>query len=355
MDEWQSVPLQCVSQYRERGDRRGEGETMRPFHYERVREVDQAIGLLAREPGAAVIAGATELLNWMKEGIAAPALVVDINALPLADIAVARDSIRIGALARLSDVAAHAEVRRELPSLARAIELAASPQLRNMGTMAGNLLQRTRCPYFRAEVPLPCNKRVAGSGCAALHGENRSHAIFGWSEHCVATHPSDPAVALLGLDARVVVRGAAGERTVPLADLHRLPGDQPQRETTLAHDELVLAIDVPLSPIARASRYLKVRERASYEFALVSAAAGVVLARERVTDARVVLGGVAHRPWRMMEAERALRGTALDRQHVRAAIDAELAQARPLEHNAFKVELARTIATRAVLQAGGVS
>jgi xanthine dehydrogenase YagS FAD-binding subunit len=302
-----------------------------------------------------VIAGATELLNWMKEGIAAPALVIDINALPLADIEVARDSIRIGALARLSDVAARPEVQRELPSLARAIELAASPQLRNMGTMAGNLLQRTRCPYFRAEVALPCNKRVAGSGCAALHGDNRTHAIFGWSEHCVATHPSDPAVALLGLDAGLVVRGVVGERTVPLADLYRPPGDLPQRETTLARDELVLAVDVPLSPVARASRYLKVRERASYEFALVSAAAGVVLARDRIIDARVVLGGVAHRPWRMIEAERALRGAALDAPHVRAAIDAELAQARPLEHNAFKVGLASATAIRAVLQSGGRS
>jgi xanthine dehydrogenase YagS FAD-binding subunit len=328
---------------------------MKPFRYERVRDVEQAAAMLAREPDAMVIAGATELINWMKDGITSPALIVDINQLPLARIEVTRDAIQIGALARLSDVATHTDVRRELPSLAHAIDLAASPQLRNMATIAGNLLQRTRCPYYRAEVALPCNKRTPGTGCGARHGDNRLHAIFGWSEHCVATHPSDPAVALLALDARVIVRGPGGERTIPLAELHRLPGDEPQRETTLTHDELVVAIEVPRSPLARASTYLKVRERASYEFALISAAAGIVRAGDRIGEVRLVLGGVAHRPWRMATAERSLRGVALEPRQVRAAIDAELAAARPLEHNAFKIELAGRTATRAVLAAGGVS
>jgi xanthine dehydrogenase YagS FAD-binding subunit len=326
---------------------------MRPFHYERAADLSAAIDRLSLDREAAVVAGATELLNWMKEGIASPARLIDINALPLAGIEIRGRELRIGALARMSQVAAHPTVRREFPAVAEALELSASPQLRNMASMGGNLLQRTRCPYFRADTVLACNKRVPGSGCAARHGMNRSHAIFGASEACVATHPSDVAVVLSALDANVLVRGHGGERTIPLAELHRLPGDEPARETTLEHGELVLAIDVPLSAAARSSRYLKLRERASFEFALVSAAAGVELDGNRIRTARVALGCVAPRPWRLRAAEKALVGSRLEDAELRQALDEDFRAARPLAHNGFKIELARRAATRALVMAGG--
>jgi xanthine dehydrogenase YagS FAD-binding subunit len=255
----------------------------------------------------------------------------------------------------MSEVAAHPDVRRELPVVAEALELSASPQLRNMASMGGNLMQRTRCPYFRAEVSLPCNKRAPGSGCAARHGENRGLAIFGWSEACVATHPSDLAVALSALDASIVVRGPGGERAVPATRFHRLPGDDPARDTALEAGEIIVAIDVPLSAEARSSRYLKLRERASYEFALVSAAAAVTVADGHIRRARLALGGIAHRPWRLHATERALAGAPLDERRVRAALAEDLDAARPLEQNGFKVELARRAAARAVMLAGGAS
>jgi xanthine dehydrogenase YagS FAD-binding subunit len=326
---------------------------MRPFTFERARDLGQVIAALTSDPDAVLIAGATEMLNWMKEGIAAPTRVIDINALPLGQIELGRDRLRIGALARMSDVAAHAGVRREFPAIAEALELSASPQLRNMASMGGNLLQRTRCPYFRAETALPCNKRAPGTGCAARRGENRTHAIFGWSDACVATHPSDVAVALCALDARVLVRGPDGERAIAMTELYRLPGDQPARETTLVRGEVIVAIDVPRSPAARSSRYLKVRERASYEFALVSAAAAVAMAGDRIGRAQLALGGVAHRPWRLRAAEAALAGQPLEPATLRAALERDFAAARPLEHNAFKIELARRAAVRSLMMAGG--
>jgi xanthine dehydrogenase YagS FAD-binding subunit len=326
--------------------------TMRPFHYARAADLATAIDQLSSDREAAVVAGATELLNWMKEGIVGPARLIDINALPLAGIELSETTLRIGALARMSEVAAHPAVRRELPAVAEALELSASPQLRNMASMGGNLLQRTRCPYFRADTVLACNKRLPGSGCAARHGMNRSHAIFGWSEACVATHPSDVAVALAALDATILVRGRDGERTIPLVELHRLPGHEPVHETTLEHGELVIAIEVPRSAAARSSRYVKVRERASYEFALVSAAAGLELDGGRVRTARVALGGVAPRPWRLRAAEQALVGSRLEEAALRRALDEDLRAARPLANNGFKVELARRAATRAIVMAG---
>ena len=328
---------------------------MDPFSYERVGDVETAVAAIARDPGAAFIAGGTELLNWMKERIATPRRLLDINDLPLGAVELTGSTLRLGALARMSDVAAHPEVRRRIPAVARALELSASPQLRNMASMGGNLMQRTRCPYFRADAVLPCNKRTPGSGCAARHGENRAHAIFGWSDACVATHPSDLAVALAAFDAVVHVRGAGGERTIPMGEFHRLPGETPERDTTLRQDELITAIEIPLSAATAASEYVKVRERASYEFALTSAAAGIAVAGDRIVEARLALGGVAHRPWRLRRAEQALVGVAPSRDAFRRAVEADFLDARPLEHNEFKVELAKRTALRALAIAGGLA
>jgi xanthine dehydrogenase YagS FAD-binding subunit len=256
-------------------------------------------------------------------------------------------------LARMSDVAADPEVRRRFPVIAEGLLFAASGQLRNMASMGGNLLQRTRCAYFRDGDDLPCNKRRPGSGCSALHGLNRNHAIFGWSDACVATHPSDVAVALAAMDATVRVRGPDGERPVPIADFHRLPGDAPETDTVLGRGDLIVAIDVPPSAEGRASHYLKVRDRQSYEFALVSAAAAVAVEGGRIRSARLAMGGVAHKPWRLASAEAALRGVALDDDdRLKAAIAESFAEARPLTHNAFKIELAQRAALRALQNAG---
>ncbi len=328
---------------------------MDPFSYERVSDAETAVAAIARDQGAAFIAGGTELLNWMKERIATPRRLLDINDLPLADVELTGSTLHLGALARMSEVASHPEVRRRIPAVARALELSASPQLRNMASMGGNLMQRTRCPYFRADAVLPCNKRTPGSGCAARHGENRGHAIFGWSDACVATHPSDLAVALAAFDAVVHVRGGDGAPTIPIGELHRLPGETPERDTTLRHDELITAIEIPLSPAAAASEYVKVRERASYEFALTSAAAGLAVAGGRIGEARLALGGVAHRPWRLRRAEQALLGVAPSRDAFRRAVEADFLDARPLEHNVFKVELAKRTAVRALAIAGGLA
>jgi xanthine dehydrogenase YagS FAD-binding subunit len=328
---------------------------MDPFAYQRIGDPDSAIMAIAREPGAAFIAGGTELLNWMKERIATPRRLLDINELPLDEVGVRDGVLRVGALARMSDVAAHPEVRLVAPAIARSLELSANPQLRNMASMGGNLLQRTRCPYFRADAVLACNKRTPGSGCAARDGENRTHAIFGWSEACVATHPSDVAVALAALDAVVQVRGPSGERVIPIGEFHRLPGDTPELETTLARDELITAIEVPLTPAAARSDYLKVRERASYEFALTSAAAGLEIEAGRIRDARIALGGVAHKPWRLTAAEHALRGADLTMKALREAVESAFGDARPLSQNGFKIELAKRTAVRALAMAGGVA
>jgi xanthine dehydrogenase YagS FAD-binding subunit len=329
---------------------------MQPFTFERATSVDGALAAMTsarRTNDAMFVAGGTELLNWLKEGIAAPAHLVDINALPLGEVRVDADAVRLGALSRMSDVAADPHVRAECPAVAEALELSASPQIRNMASMAGNLMQRTRCPYFRAEVPLPCNKRVPGSGCSALQGENRSHAIFGWTDACVATHASDAAVALAALDATIAIRGPAGTRTIPLLDLYRLPEVRRAGDTTLAPGELIVEIAVPRSPLARASRYIKGRERASYEFALVSAAAAVTLEGGRIAGARIALGAVAHTPWRLRRAEQALAGRTLDRDGLLDAVRLDFDEARPLRHNGFKITLAQRVAVRALELAGG--
>jgi xanthine dehydrogenase YagS FAD-binding subunit len=280
---------------------------------------------------------------------------LDINGLPnMARIdALPEGGLRIGALARMSDVAADIEVRRRFPVIAESLLFAASGQLRNMASIGGNIMQRTRCAYFRDEIGDRCNKRKRGSGCAALGGLNRNHAIFGWSESCVATNPSDLAVALAAMDAIVIVLGKAGERRIPFTDFHRLPGSTPERDNVVDRGDLIVAIEVPATVEARASHYLKVRDRASYEFALVSAAAGVATDDRRIRSARLAMGGVAHKPWRLTAAESGLRGISLDDiDALRSAIAASFIDARPLAHNAFKVDLAQRVALRAVQIAG---
>ncbi|MQA87037.1 MAG: xanthine dehydrogenase family protein subunit M [Streptosporangiales bacterium] len=316
---------------------------MRDVGYLRVGDTAEALTAAAR-PGARLIAGGTELVNLLKERIEQPDLLVDISRLPLTDITVGPDGLHLGALARMSDVAAHPEVRSGYPAIAQALELSASPQLRNMATMGGNLMQRTRCPYFRADHDLPCNKRRPGSGCSAIDGDHRAAAIFGASESCVATHPSDLAVALVALDAQV--RTTA--RTLPARDLHRLPGDQPHRDTVLDHGEMILGIDVPVSP---PSAYLKVRERGSYEFALVSVAVAAETSGGVIRTARAALGGVAPKPWPL---DVDLAGVPLRRDELRAAIAPAFAAARPLPGSEFKIELAQRAVVRALTKPIGL-
>jgi xanthine dehydrogenase YagS FAD-binding subunit len=323
-----------------------------PFRYAKPADLSSALTAI-RDPATRVLAGGTELLNWMRDGLDAPRQVVDITGLPLDFVEVSERGLRIGALARMSTVGAHPDVRRDYPVLAQSLELAASPQIRNLGTMGGNLLQRTRCPYFRSETPLPCNKRAPDTGCSARHGENRQHAIFGWSEACVATHPSDLAVALAALDAVVHVVGAGGERAIPATDFHRLPEDDPRRETVLGAGELISGIEVPSAPSTARSYYLKVRERTSYEFAMVSAAVTLELDGRSIRGARIALGGVAHKPWRLADAERSLRGVPYEHAAMAAAVDGAFGAARPLEQNRFKIRLAKHAVVRALEHAGG--
>jgi len=327
---------------------------MENFRYARATDLASALTAL-RTPSARALAGGTELLNWMRDGIEAPVQVVDITGLPLDGIEATASGLTIGALARMSDVAAHPATRSGYPVLVQSLELAASPQIRNLATMGGNLMQRTRCPYFRAETPLPCNKRHPGTGCPARHGENRQHAILGWNEACVATHPSDLAVALAALDAIVRVAGAGGERSIPATGFHRLPGDEPERDNVLAPGELITALEVPAMPSGARSHYLKVRERSSYEFAMVSAAVTLELNGASIRRARIALGGVAHKPWRLPDAEEALQGARLERSAYVAAVDGAFKEARALEQNGFKIELAKRTVTRALELAGGAA
>ena len=328
---------------------------MQPFSYARAGSVPEAVAAGAG-PGTAYLAGGTELLNWMRLGILDPARVLDISRLPGMDKveALPGGGLRIGALARLNDAAQHPAVARDYPVLSQAILKAASAQLRNLATIGGNPVQRTRCAYYRAEELLPCNKRQPGSGCSALHGENSHHAIFGWTEACVATQPSDPAVALATLDAVLVTEAASGGRRIPARAFHTLPGKAgPEPHNVLRPGELIVAIELPAP--ARQSAYLKVRERESYEYATVSAAVAVEAEGGVIRRARVALGSVAHRPWRLDDAERRLVGVRLDdRAALQAALDASFADARPLSGNAYKVPLARNAALRALEMAGGM-
>jgi|SRR5579862_7748483 len=328
---------------------------MHPFGLSRADDAATAIAAHASDPHLAFIAGGTDLLGLIKDRAALPKHLLDINGLPeMAHIEAGPDGgLRIGALARMSDVAADQAVRRRFPVIAEALLSSASGQLRNMASIGGNLMQRTRCAYFRDEDDVPCNKRRPHSGCSAFDGLNRNHAIFGWSEGCVSTNPSDLAVALAALDAIVVVRGVTGDRAIPFADFHRLPGDTAERDNALGRGDLIIAIEVPASVEGRASHYLKLRDRQSYEFALVSAAAAIAIDGRRIRSVRLALGGVAHKPWRLSAAEASLRGLSLDdSDKLRAAIARSFAEARPLAHNGFKVELAQRVALRALKTAG---
>jgi len=327
---------------------------MQAFSYVRATAVDDTVEAM-RRPGTKVLAGGTNLLDLMKGDVEQPAVLIDITHLPLVDVVeLPEGGLRLGALVRNSDAANHPLVRTRYPLLSQALVAGASPQLRNMATTGGNLLQRTRCHYFYDVAYAECNKRSPGSGCAARAGHARQHAIFGASDQCIATHPSDMAVALVALDALVVARGPNGERRIALQDFHRLPASTPQQDTNLAPDELIVAVDLPPSRYADHAHYLKVRDRASYAFALVSVAAALDRAGDgTVRDARIVLGGVAHKPWRVPAAERRLIGSRLDASAIDDAARAAVDGAQPVRDNAFKVPLAQRAVARAIRTAAG--
>ena len=326
---------------------------MRPFRYERAADAAAAVGVVAGAPGAKFLGGGTNLVDLMRLGVETPELLVDVTR--LAGDAVEETvggGLRIGAAVRNSDLAAHPAVHARYPVLAQALLAGASGQLRNLATVGGNLLQRTRCVYFQ-DVTKPCNKREPGSGCPARQGDHRNLAILGSSEHCVATHPSDMAVALAALDAVVHLLGGNGAREIPLADFHRLPGDEPQRDTVLGHGDLVTAVELPPLAFGARSHYTKVRERASFAFAVVSVAAALDVEDGVVRDARVALGGVAHKPWRAVTAEDVLRDAPATEESFARAADAELAAAEPLRDNGYKVPLARNVLVRTLAELAG--
>jgi xanthine dehydrogenase YagS FAD-binding subunit len=318
-----------------------------PFRYARPSSPYAAFTDFAGERHARYVAGGTNILDLMKIEVESPPLLIDINALALASIEVTGDAIHVGALARLTDVAENEQVRTHLPLVAIALEESASPQLRNMATIGGNLLQRTRCPYFR-DTATPCNKRAPKSGCGALGGELRREAVLGTSEHCIATHASDLAVALAALDATVHVTGLSGNREIALHDFYRLPGDTPHVETSLGPGELIVAVSLPLLSYGARSTYLKVRDRAQYDFALASAAVAVDLSGKTIRQARVALGGVATIPWRSLQAEALLRNAAASRDTFERAADAALAEARGRGGNDYKIPLAKRTLVRAL-------
>jgi len=319
---------------------------MREIAYQRAGNVEDAVRA-GSQPEAAFLAGGTSLVDLMKLEVLNRARVIDVARLDLSRIEVTTGGVRLGATATNSAVAAHVEVRRRFPGLCEALLSGASPQLRNVATVAGNLLQRTRCAYYR-DLSTRCNKRSPGAGCAAQEGWTRMHAILGGSDHCIAVHPSDMCVALAALDAAVHVRGPRSERDIPFSDLHLLPGDHPEREFALEPGELITWVFVPATPAAARSRYVKVRDRLSYAFALASCAAGLEIAGGRIRAARIAVGGVATKPWRNPEAERALVGEAPRTEAFRRAAEVALQGARPLRDNGFKVELAKRTVVRAL-------
>jgi xanthine dehydrogenase YagS FAD-binding subunit len=316
---------------------------VKEFGYQRASDVSGAVALLDGDPGARFLGGGTNLVDLMKSGVERPDRLVDIRELPLNDVESTEDGgLRIGATVTNSDLAAHPEVRRRYPALAQAVLAGASGQLRNMATVGGNLLQRPRCGYF-TDVSRPCNKRVPGSGCSAIEGEHRNHAILGASEHCVAVHPSDMGVALAAFDAVVEFQTSEGPGESPIADFYLPVGDTPHRETALPHGALITGVTLPPAPVAALSRYRKVRERASYAFAIGSVAAALDVRGGVVREARLAFGAVASRPWRARAAEGVLTGAAADARTFAAAADAELAAAAPLAHNGYKVTLMRNL------------
>jgi xanthine dehydrogenase YagS FAD-binding subunit len=324
---------------------------MNNFAYSRASDVAEAVRQKAAEPAAKFIAGGTNLIDLIKENVERPSRLIDITQLPLNHVEETGDGgLCIGALVRNTDLAYHPQIEARYPLLASAVLAGASPQLRNMASTGGNLLQRTRCLYFY-DTTTPCNKREPGSGCAAIGGINRMHAILGMSEHCIATHPSDMCVALAALGARVLTMGRSGARSIAFTDFHRLPGDTPQTDNTLRADEIITAVELPPKGFARNYTYLKIRDRLSYAFALVSIAVGLDMERGIIKEARLALGGVAHKPWRDRAAEARLNGGPASRQTFADAADLVLHDARGFGHNDFKIELARRAIVRALTQA----
>lgn len=329
---------------------------MRPFKYSLAHNAASAAETLAANPNARFLAGGTNLLDLMKEDVERPDELIDITRVALTGISTIQagpraGGIALGGLARNAETANHSLIRMRYPLLAQAILAGASGQIRNMATNGGNLMQRTRCPYFY-DVSMPCNKRDPGSGCGAMEGINRMHAIFGWSDQCIAVYPSDMAVALAALDAVVKVTGHSGQkREIPITDFHRLPGTTPDLDNNLAHGEMITGIEIPKNALADNSYYLKVRDRASYAFALVSVAAGLHLKGTTIVEARLAMGGVAAKPWRLAEAEQSLAGKEVSESVFEAAAEAAMAGARPLEHNRFKVELGKRSIVRALQMA----
>lgn len=324
---------------------------MFPFRF--TKAADERSAFAAARPGAVFVAGGTTLIDLMRETVMRPTALVDINALPYRLVELQSSTLRIGSLARMSDVAAHPDVRRKFPVIAQALELGASAQVRNMASIGGNLLQRPRCLYFR-DVSADCNRRTPGSGCSAIGGLNRGHAILGGSQHCVAAHPSDLAVALTALDAVVVARSSRGGRRIPIGQLFRQPGSTPDREHNLASDELIVAVEVPTGPEMRRSGYLKVRDRQSFEFALASAAVALDIRQGTIRTARVAVGGVATVPWRLPAVEQALQGHAPDPALWTKASSLAADGAKPLSGNAFKVELLKRTVERQLATVAGL-
>jgi xanthine dehydrogenase YagS FAD-binding subunit len=312
---------------------------MNQFEYTRANTPQAAIGALTKDKEAVFLAGGTNLIDLMKRGVTSPSRLVDINGLPLAKVEQAGNALRIGALARNSDVSEDALVVKHFPLLSMAFKAGASPQLRNMATVGGNMMQRTRCTYFY-DTAMPCNKREPGSGCGAIGGYNRMHAIFGASDRCIAVHPSDMCVALVALDATVTVTGPKGERKIPFGEFHRLPGDQPEKDNTLQKGELITGVIIPFNTLAAHSHYLKIRDRQSYAFALVSVAAALDIRGGTIQEARIAMGGVAHKPWRLIEAEKALKGQPATEASFSKAAETAMKNAKAYGHNDFKLKLA---------------
>jgi xanthine dehydrogenase YagS FAD-binding subunit len=326
---------------------------MQPFTYAKADEPAAAIKQASGEARARFIAGGTNLVDFMKLNVETPTRLVDINPLPLTRIDVTDAGVRIGAMVRNSDLAYHEAIRKRYPVLSEALLSGATAQIRNAASVGGNLMQRTRCTYFR-DTAWPCNKRQPGSGCSAIDGYNRIHAVLGTSDKCIATHPSDMCVAMVALDAVVRIQGPQGERKVPITEFHVSYGEDPAKETVLRQGELITAVELPNTPFFARSHYLKVRDRASFEFALASVAAALEVKDGKVTAARVALGGVATKPWRSAEAEKALVGAKPEGAAYEAAAKAALAGAKPQKFNAFKIELAKRAVVRALTVVGGM-
>ncbi|MXV49913.1 xanthine dehydrogenase family protein subunit M [Pedobacter sp. HMF7647] len=324
------------------------------FQYVRASTVKEAIGTLAKAGDGQFIAGGTNLVDLMKRGVTAPQKLIDINNLPLKDVKSDKTSITIGALALNSDVSENELIIKQQPLLSMALKSGASPQLRNMATVGGNMMQRTRCPYFY-DTAMPCNKRKPGSGCGAIGGYNRMHAIFGTSNQCIAVHPSDMCVALTALEATVTVSGPKGSRKIPFGDFHKLPGQNPEKDNILQKGELIESVSIPENDFAKNSYYLKLRDRASYAFALVSVAAALSLDGQTIKACRLAMGGVAHKPWRLSEAEKFLAGKKASAENFEQAAKLSMAGAKSFGYNDFKLKMAPAAIVEALSKASGLS